>query len=1077
VSKEPYCHDSAGEGGAPPPLTLRLFGPMELLLHGRPLPRLRSRKEPWLLALLTLHAGHELDREWLAGLLWPDCSEAATLANLRNSLKDLRRALGEDAGLLRAPRPRTLCLEPGAVRADVRDFDAAIARGDLPALECAVALYRGPLLENCPEAWALRERQVREEAFLKALETLAAHALKAGDAAAAEHHLRRAVATDPLRETAQRDLMRALAAGGNHAAALQVYRDLRLLLHQEINAAPDPETAALARQLQAEVDRRNSGAARSAASRLQEARAAAATEAPVRHNLPEPVTRFIGREREIAEVQRLLTTTRLLTITGAGGCGKSRLALEAVRSMLPELPDGAWLTELAALAQPDLVPHAVAAVLGVRERPSEPLTETLTGFLKSKRLLLLLDNCEHLLPACIDLCDTLLRRCPGLTLLATSREALAVLGETTYRVPPLSLPGEGVGCWVLGDGPEPLRPNTRTPEHLNTLLSSEAGCLFLDRAAAAQPSFHLTPENAAAVASICRRLDGIPLAIEMAAPRLRALPVEALAARLTDCFHLLTDGNRAALPRHRTLRAMIEWSYNLLSEPERALLRRLSVFADGWTLEAAEAVCGDFGFWIADFGLPTDPNPIQNPKSAIQNGEVLDLLTRLVDKSLVVYEPRGEEGRYRLLETLRQFAQEHLAASGEEEATRRRHVEYYLALAEAAEPHLKGPDQQAWLGRLEQERDNLRAVLAWAVATASVHPEGEAAAIGLRVAAAVQRFWFIRGDYTEGRGWLATLLGLLGEGAERRAEVSLAVQARALSAAGALAWPQGDGRAAKPLLQESLSLARELGDRALIAQSLLELAGACFHLGEYEVAQAYSEESLAIFRELGDRYAIARLCNNLCVITREQEEFERARALAEESLWIAREAGDLQLTVAPLCNLGMLSMIEGDFPKALAYYKESIDIAQKMEYWRMVATASGWMGALARYQRDLETARARYRESLRIDQALGSSIELQGWLTGLGCVEIMSGETAGLRGEAGHAGFRRGTRLLGAAEVVREATIRAIWVADRPDHERCVAAAREALGEAAFTAAWAEGRAMSLDAAVDYALGEGGSSG
>jgi non-specific serine/threonine protein kinase len=1026
----------------PRPLKIRLFGLPEFLIHGEPMPRPRTRKGSWLLALLALRQGGEIERDWLAATLWPECRKQRARANLRMCLMDLRRALGVEAWRLRSPTERLVCLDLADSEVDVLTFDAAMAEGELAR---AVDLHHGPLLEGCADLWAFQERQHREEACAQALESLAHRANAGGERALAETYLRRAVAVDPLRETAHRMLMQIQAAAGNHAAALDTYRGLGRLLHRELNAKPDAETHALFVRLQAEARQRElvtrgRTAGQSHDATLPSHSSAVVSPAP-RHNLPHRSTSFIGREREVAAIRQHLTTTRLLTLTGAGGCGKSRLALETAWTLVEELPDGVWLVELASLADPELIPQQVGATLGVREQPGRPWTEMLVGALRPKQLLLVLDNCEHLLAGCVALIDLLLRGCPEVRVLTTSREPLGMLGETALRVPPLTYPEA-----------EAARPR------LEELIQYEAVRLFVERAGAASLPFALTAENAAAVARLCRGLDGIPLALEMAASRVRAMPVAALAERLDDRFRLLADGNRAALPRHRTLRAMLEWSYDLLSEPERILLHRLSVFAGGWTLEAAEAVtCGEAP-------IPAQPGT--------HDEAVVDLLTKLVDKSLVVYEDRAGEARYRFLETVRQFAGERLEASGEREALRRRHADYYLALAEAAEPHLTGPEQQTWLERLERERDNLRAALGWAAATPVSHPEGDAAEIGLRLAAAVRQFWFVRGDYTEGRGWLARLLGLLGEGEPSRAEVPLAARARALYAAGALAWPQGDGQAARALLQESLSLARELEDRPLIAQALVGLGAACYILGDLEAARSHYEESLAISRELGDQRRIAVLYNNLGKVTSVLGEYQRSRSMLEESLRIARAVGDRQSTGPTLAQLGILQMTAGDYPKALGYCEESLALAKEVGDPRTVATAYGVMGTLARHQQDLVTARARYRESLQISQALGGHEGLYGWLAGLGCVEVMSGEAAGPGSEAGNTDFCRGTRLLGAAEALREATAGVLPAWERADYERCVAAAREALGEAAFAAAWAEGRALSLDEAVAYALEE-----
>jgi predicted ATPase/class 3 adenylate cyclase len=427
------------------------------------------------------------------------------------------------------------------------------------------------------------------------------------------------------------------------------------------------------------------------------------------HNLPRQLTSFIGRDGEMAEIKQLLSKTALLTLTGAGGCGKTRLALQVAADVLEEFEEGVWLVELAALADSTLVPQTVAAALGVREEPGRPLTETLIDYLRPRQVLLLLDNCEHLLSASAQLADTSLRACPRLRVLVTSREGLGIAGETTYRVPSLSLPDL-----------QHLPP-------VAALSQFEATRLFVDRAAAAVPSFTLNEQNAPSVAEVCYRLDGIPLAIELAAARVKALPVEQITRRLDDRFRLLTGGSRAALPRQQTLRATIDWSYDLLSEAERMLLRRLSVFAGGWTLEAAEAVGAGEG---------------------INDDEVQELLTTLVEKSLVLYEEQRGEARYRLLETVRQYSRERLLESGEMQVVCSRHASFYLNFAEQAEPELRRSDQVGWLNRLDVEHDNLRAALEWSLLGDN---QGE---VGLRLAGALWWFWLVRSHFTEGRNWL-----------------------------------------------------------------------------------------------------------------------------------------------------------------------------------------------------------------------------------------------------------------------------------------------------------------------------------
>jgi predicted ATPase/class 3 adenylate cyclase len=726
------------------------------------------------------------------------------------------------------------------------------------------------------------------------------------------------------------------------------------------------------------------------------------------HNLPRQLTSFIGREREMREVKEFLATTWLLTLTGSGGCGKTRLALQVAADLLEAYADGVWLVELAALADPTLVPQTVASPLGVREEPGRPLTATLTDYLRPKQVLLILDNCEHLLTACAQLVEGLLRGCPKLRILASSREGLGIGGEQTYRVPSLSL------------------PDARHLPPLERLHEFEAVQLFADRARLSQATFSITPANAPAVVQVCERLDGIPLAIELAAARVKALPVEKLNERLDDMFRLLTGGSRTALPRQQTLRALIDWSYDLLSEVERALLRRVSAFAGGWTLEAAEAVCVG---------------------EAVEEGEVLDLLTSLVEKSLVLYEEGEGEGRYRLLETVRQYARDRLLEAGEAAAVRSRHRDWFLALAEEAEQGLVEASQTMWLDRLEREHDNLRAALAWTV----VEGQGEA---GLRLGGTLMPFWVVRGYLAEGREHLGRVLTLPG------AEARTAARAKALYSAAALACLLGEYEAARALLEESRAIFRELGEKGGIASSLHPLGDLARDQGDYGRARALLEETLAIWRELGDKRGIAFSLMGLGRAAQEQGEYGAARALLEESLAISRELGNKGGIASSLHSLGTLARDQAECGRARALVEESLAIWREGGYKLAVGWSLNSLGLTVRDQRDYGRARALLEESLAIFRELGNKRGIAWDLEGLATVAMVQGEP------------ERAARLFGPAEGLREEIGNPLPTADRAEHDRFVAAVRAALGEEAFAAAWAAGRAMSLEQAVAFALAE-----
>ena len=719
-----------------------LFGRCEIHAQGRPLPPPRYRKEWWLLALLVLKHDRELSRDTLAAAFWPDSDTDRALLYLRRSLTNLRHALGPEAARLSSPTPRTLRFDLSGAFADVAAFDRAVRKtpSHSPSeedLAQAVALYQGPLLPDCADEWVLPEREERAQAYLAALEGLAQKATERGDPATAVHWLRRLVSAEPGRESASGALMGALAEGGDRAAVTQVYQDLRRLLRQDLNTEPAPETKALYRRL-TEQGARPQAAARSPA-----------PPAPTRRHLPIPLTDLIGRAREIEEVTGWLRRGRLVTLLGAGGAGKTRLAIASAEAALPEFGAGVWFVDLAPLSAPSLVPEAVSKALGIGEESGRSPEERLAEALSSASLLLVLDNCEHVLDACAALSSHLLSACPGLRVLATSRQALGVMGEQVYAVPSLRLPPQE----RFGPEADPAHAE----KNVLVLLEYESVRLFTERAAQTSPAFRLTRRNAQAVAEICHHLDGIPLALELAAARVRSLSPQEICARLEDRFRLLVAGNRAATPRHQTLRAAIDWSYGLLSGAERSLLHRLSVFTGGWRLEAAESVCaGGSG------------------EGGIEPWEILDLLTGLTEKSLVSVEMSdgGETTRYRLLETVRQYAHARLEECGEEQAVCGRHRDEFLRLAERAKPEMQGPGQPAWLDRLEEDNDNLRAALDWCL------EEPDGAQPGLRLASDLFFLWWIRGYFAEGQRRYAAVLGRAG------AEAQTAARARAIEPGG-----------------------------------------------------------------------------------------------------------------------------------------------------------------------------------------------------------------------------------------------------------------------------------------------------
>jgi predicted ATPase/class 3 adenylate cyclase len=669
------------------------------------------------------------------------------------------------------------------------------------------------------------------------------------------------------------------------------------------------------------------------------------------NNLPRQLTSFVGRERELAEVDKLLEQTSLLTLTGVGGCGKTRLALEVAAAQLERLEHGVWLVELAPLADPEGVTRAVAAALGIREVTGRPILETLCDQLAPQQLLLCLDNCEHVLGACASLVDALLRACPRLRVLATSREGLGIGGELIFAVPSLTRP--------------------------------EAERLFVERARFSRPGFAVTPEDAAAVAQICERLDGIPLALELAAARVRVLSVAELAEKLSDRFRLLTGGSRTALPRHRTLLAAIDWSYELLSEPERATLRSASVFAGGFSLAAAESVCS---------------------REGIAPDEVLALLTRLVEKSLVNATQSEGETRYSLLETVRQFALDKLAESGDAAAVRGSHLDWYLRLAEAAELRFHSKDQLVWFARLEREHDNLRAALDWSLGLESAEP-------ALRLVSALQYFWFVPGHWSEGMEWVEKALA-------RRAEASERLQANLDRTAGfLLSNLTRDSERGQRLLRSAFDVYERLGDKPGMRASSGFLAMYDPEpIGER--AKSMFEKSLALGRELGDQVHVARVLTNLARIAHTRGDREHAGRLVEESLGVARATGDKWVLALVVQFMATTAVGAADYDRAAALAGETLHLAMEVGHRTFI------ISGLARFA-----------------------------------------EIASARGEE-----ERAARLLGAIEPLAKALGENPRLEGEKAHPRARERSRGALGDAKFTAALAEGRALTREQAVAYAL-------
>lgn len=967
------------------------------------------RKAASLVKLLALSPTHRLHREQVMDALWPDLGTGRASNNLRQALHAARRTLepGRSANSrYLSLREKQLTLCPGErLWVDIEAFEEAAATArrsrDPSAFRLAVELYAGELLPGDRyEEWTEGRREELRRLYLGLLLELAGLYEEGGEHDAGVEALLRAAAEDPALEEAHAGLMRLYALSGRRTRALAQYRRLRKVLSEKLEMEPDASTRRLYDEIAA--GRFPSGEPTALAAKKQQVEG--------KHNLPAPRSSFVGREQELIEVKRTLVMTRLLTLTGVGGSGKTRLAVEVARDLVGAYPDGVWLLELAPLTEPDLIPQAVAETLGVRESPGQPLIDTFVETLRPKNMVLVLDNCEHLVEAAARLVDVLLSACPRLRILATSREPLDVEGEVIWRVPPLSVPD---------------------PQHALTvqeLQSSESARLFLERTVQRDRAFILTEQNAQMVSGISRKLEGIPLAIELAAARVGTLSLEQIAQKLEESLELLTGGGRIAMPRQRTLSGTLDWSYDLLLKSEQRVFRRLSVFAGGWTLQASEAVASSEG---------------------VDEAEVLDLLSGLVGKSLVVAEPTAEDGvRYRMLEPVRQYALHKLEESGEVEAVKHSHAEHFLALAEGAEPRLWGSEESAWLQRLEAELDNLRTAFSWAL-------EREEPELGLRLAGALRWFWSERGYNGEGLEWSERVL------VKDRGRASEMARAKVLDAAGWLAVDLGDLNRAEAIAREGIRLSEETGVRGGLAASFFDMLGMMASMrGDYARAVKLLEEGLVLNREAGDNRGLTFSLFNLGDVASDRGEHERAMELYEEAGALCRVSGDMRSLPKYSYRLGYECLIQGDYERATQLFQEAVDMCREQGQKGGLDDALDKLGWVELARGNHERAKALFKESLVLCVELDDKWIAPENIEGLACI-------AGARAET-----ERAARLFGSAEALREA----VGYQHMPEEDALrtpyLAMARSQLDEASWEEAWAEGRAMSMEQAIDYALSD-----
>jgi predicted ATPase/DNA-binding SARP family transcriptional activator len=961
-------------------LKVRLLGTFAIECDGKPV-ALSSRAAQSLFAYLILTAGNLHRREKLAGMFWPDVTEEKARAYLRHELWRIRKALSPHSNIDYISADEIYVSFNASVEyqldvAAIKNGNEATTTDELMA---ALSIYQGELLPGFYDDWVMQEREYLQAIYeqkMAQLMTLLEDEKRWSEVLEWGEHW---ISLGQGPEAAYRALMVAYDALGDRSKVASTYKRCVQAL-RELDLEPSEQTRALAFKRISKL------------------------------NIPIPLTSFIGREKELSEVAGLLSKHRLVTLTGSGGVGKTRLAIQVVAEVLELFPDGVWFLDLAPVNDPALLPGTLAGLLGLRETADSSLsiTDLIEGYLRSRTALIIFDNCEHLIESCAQLVYSLLTSCENLSILAASREALRVSDEIPYRVPSLEVPPKSVQGMI------------------HALANTASIKLFIERAAAVSPGFAINPHNALDIAQICQRLDGIPLAIELAAGRANLLSAEQILKRLDDRFKLLTGGLRSALPRHRTLRATIDWSYDLLSEKERILFKRLAVFSGGWTLEAAEAICGGDG---------------------IEPRDVLDLLAQLVDKSLLMVETTADEIRYRRLETIRQFAREKLFETAEAAPLQDRHLTYFLDLAEQADKEIHGPNQNEWMDRLEKEIDNFRFELSWCVSEQKTES-------ALRLLGALSWTWGWRGHFIEMCSWFDKIRAL--------PEVNdyPALYARLLNYMGRESWLLGDFRHARPVLEKSQAIWLKLGangERGL-AEALESLGNvALFHEADIETAQAYFEQCFELYQKHEDQRGMTWAMLDLGSLAFVQGHFARAEEQFMKGLAVFQELGDKFSVAYILTGLGELARFLGDYERAGKFYEQILEIFRELRGRFTLAWPYLGLGWVSLHGGAYGKANDLFEESLKLSMEDSNKSAITVCLAGFASVLGMTGKP------------QQAARLLGAVEFSLKSIGRP---ADQKDFDHYVAAVRGQLDDASFAKAWAEGRDMTLEQAVDYGLKE-----
>ena len=1023
-------------------------------------------------------------RDSLAALFWPEHDQTSARAALRRNLSELQKVLG--VKLMRIEQDSIgleqcsdLWLDVSEFHTDLIAYHAHGHHPDDPCPECitalteAVSLYKGDFLagftlNDSPEfdEWQILQAEILHRELISALSRLVLSHSAEGEISPAIEAARRWLVLDPLDETAYRHLMQLFTWSGERSEALRQYRECVRILERDLGVTPQEETTRLYESICAQKDLQTADGS-NAPNATKFRKSAVQQRKP--NNLPVQLTSFVGRTEEIAAVRDEISRpeVHLLTLTGPGGVGKTRLSLEVAALMLDQFEDGVFFVALAPIRDPTLIGPTIAHALGIRESKSKPPMETLKDYLREKQMLLVLDNFEHLTKAA-PLVTELLTGSPQVKVLVTSRTLLHVYGEHLHPILPLKLTRPG-----SVDQPE----STSQPEAVQ---------LFINRARAMKADFTLTEEDFQTLVEICTRLDGLPLAIELAAARVRQISPQAMLCQWEDKsgrspLQTLTGGPSDLSTRHKTLRNAIAWSYNLLEAREQAAFRRAGIFEGGWSPEAAAKIIGEPLF---DNNYPTSV-PSANPAMEL-------IFESLVEANLVKQSESGGETRFSMLETIRAYAFERLVESGEVEVLRRRHADFFLRLAEMAKPMMLGSQQVVWINRLEQEYENLRAALKWAI-------ECQEAEIGLRLGSALGKFWYTYDPlyWSEGRKWLEQAINL-----KQPEALPLDVRANALNEAGVLAWAQNDFDHAILCFEECLALRKMSGEKAGIASALGNLGLVAREKLDMTSARAYQEECLALRRELGDTQGMATAFSNLGLVAADQGDVEYALKLYKESLVLNRELQNMtglaltlhnlgglmvenhddyvralsllmeSLTLSravgrkffliphTLNHLGNLYLNQGDFKKARDYFDESLNLSRTSDNKYGMGNALHGLGRLAHLQGDSETAQDSYKHSIAVLKDINGFVGIIWTLLSLADLECISGKPI------------RAVILLGACEKLLKITSSHLLLIRREEYEHTVANTHARLDEATFNKGWAKGREMSVDQTVAYAIGD-----